>query len=215
LRARTKLTCLILFAALCGGLNAHGQFLGTGPRDSFHDTSILRPPPGAKVALIVFEDLGCPGCAHAHPYEVEAIKQTHVPYLRYDFPIEAHIWTFEGAVIARYIQDKISPELAAEFRTDVFANQRYIESKDDIHQFATEWLKKHGKTMPSVVDPDGKLAKEVQADRDLGIRLNLRYTPTVVVVTRNAYQVVQGTGQGSEDPAQILPVLKAAIASTK
>ena len=25
--------------------------------------AILKPPPGAKVAIIVFEDLGCPHCA--------------------------------------------------------------------------------------------------------------------------------------------------------
>src|SRR3569833_592957 len=178
---RTRLSCLILFAGLCGAMNAHGQFLGTGPRDNFRDTSILRPPQGAKVALIVFEDLGCPACAHAHPYEAEAVKQTHVALLRYDFPIPSHIWTFEGAVVARYIQDKISPQLAEQFRSDVFAGQRYIANKDDLHQFASGWLQKHGSKMPAVFDPDGKLAKEVQADLDLGRRLNVEYTPTVVV----------------------------------
>src|SRR5580698_1416567 len=76
------------------------QFLGTGPRDEFRDTTILRPTAGSKVALIVFEDLGCPACARAHPLENQAIEQTHVPLLRYDFPLEQHIWTFEGAVCA-------------------------------------------------------------------------------------------------------------------
>jgi hypothetical protein len=35
-----------------------------------------------------------------------------------------------------------------------------------------------------------------------------------VVVTRNAYQVVCGTKDGANDPAQILPIVKAALAKT-
>ena len=64
-----------LLAATCA---LQAQFAGTGPRDNFRDTTILRPPAGSKVALIVFEDLGCPACARAHPFEMEAVKQTHV-----------------------------------------------------------------------------------------------------------------------------------------
>jgi protein-disulfide isomerase len=194
---------------------AQAQFAGTGPRDNFRDTSVLRPPPGSKVALIVFEDLGCPSCAHAHPFEVEAVKQTHVTLMRYDFPIAAHVWTFEGAVCARYIQDSIAPELADEFRSSVFASQSIISSEDDLHRFMTNWLTKRGHKMPAVIDPTGKLAKEVTADRDLGLRLNVEWTPTVVVVTRDNYQVVCGTKDGANDPAQILEVVKAAMAQAK
>ena len=191
------------------------QFSGTASRDDFRDTTILRPPAGSKVALIVFEDLGCPACARAHPFELKAIQETHVPLLRYDFPLEAHVWTFDGAVCARYIQDKISPRLADEFRTDVFASQQMISNKDDLYQFTSAWLKKHGKQMPSVMDPGGLLAKKVSADRDLGKRLNVEFTPTVVVVTRSQYQAVCGTSNGQCDPAQILPVIKGALAKAK
>ena len=41
------------------------QFAGTGAHDNFRDTTVLRPPAGSKVAIIVFEDLGCPACARA------------------------------------------------------------------------------------------------------------------------------------------------------
>jgi len=210
LRVRTLLGCVIVF--ICA-VTAQGQFLGTGPRDGFHDTSILRPPAGSKVAIIVFEDLECPACARAHPYEVEAAKRTHVPLLRHDFPLPQHTWAFQGAVLARYIQDKISPQLAEQYRSEVFAAQDAIANKDDLYQFTSGWLQKHGKKMPSAVDPDGALAKEVNADVDLGKRLNIAYTPTVVVVTANAYQVVCGTGQGANDPAEILPVATAATAA--
>jgi protein-disulfide isomerase len=202
-------------ALLSVSCTASAQFAGTGAHDNFRDTTILRPPAGSKVAVIVFEDLGCPACARAHPYELEATQQTHVPLVRYDFPLEAHIWTFEGAVYARYIQDKISPALAGEFRSAVFAAQTSIASKDDLEKFTAAWLQKHGRKMPAPVDPDGSLAKKVNADLDLGKRLNVEWTPTVVVVTRNQYQVVCGTRDGANDPAQILPVIQGALAQTK
>ena len=210
MRIRTIVACAII--SICAA-TAHAQFLGTGPRDGFHDTSILRPPTGSKVAIIVFEDLECPACARAHPYEVEAAKQTHVALIRRDFPLPQHAWASQGAVLARYIEEKISPQLAEQYRSDVFAAQSAIANKDDLYQFTSGWLQKHGKKMPSTVDPDGTLAKEVNADVDLGKRLNVAYTPTVVIVTANAYQVVCGTGQGANDPEQILPVVKAALAA--
>lgn len=191
------------------------QFAGKATRDEFRDTSILRPPAGSKVAMIVFEDLGCPSCARAHPYELEAVEKTHVTMMRYDFPLAAHVWTFDGAVCARYIQDKISPQLAAEFRTDVFKAQELISTKDDIYQFTSKWLQKHGQKMPAAIDPDGLLAKKVQADYDLGQRLNVEFTPTIVVVTRNQYQAVCGTADGQCDPTKILAVVQGAIAQTK
>jgi protein-disulfide isomerase len=203
-------------ALLSVSCSAPAQFAGPpAGRDNFRDTTVLRPPAGSKVALIVFEDLGCPACARAHPYEQQAIQQTHVPLLRYDFPLEAHIWTFEGAVYARYIQDKISPALAEEFRSAVFAAQRSIASKDDLEQFTSAWLQKHGKPVPAPVDPTGALAKEVTADLNLGKRLNVEWTPTVVVVTRNQYQAVCGTAGGACDPTQILAVIQGALAQTK
>lgn len=214
MKTRSLLAWVSMAAVVLGtGWRAEAQFLGNGPRDKFLDTSILRPPAGSKIAILVFEDLGCPACARAHPYELEAAKETHVTLVRRDFPLPAHIWTFQGALMARYIQDRISPALADQFRSDVFASQSLISSKDDLYQYTVGWLEKHGKKMPSQVDPDGSLAKEVNADVELGKRLNVGFTPTVVVVTDKAYQVVCGTAEGANDPAQILPVVKAALAT--
>ncbi len=99
---------LIAFFLVAIGLAApalQAQFIGAPTHDDFRDTTILRPPAGSKVAIIVFEDLGCPACARAHPLESQAAEQFHVPLLRHDFPLPQHIWTFEGAVDARYLQD--------------------------------------------------------------------------------------------------------------
>ena len=209
MRLRFSVAALVLLAGLATPLWA--QFHGQGPDAGFKDTSMLKPPAGHKVALIVFEDLGCPGCANAHPYELKAVEQTGIPLVRYDFPLAAHIWTFQAAVCARYIQDKISPELAGQYRTDVFASQRMISNKDDLDRFTQTWMSRHGKQIPFVIDPDGSLARKVQADYDLGRRLNLQYTPTVVVVTKDKYQVVCGV-KDFMDPAQILPTIQGAIA---
>lgn len=203
-------------AALCLMLSlpASAQFTGSSAPNQFRDTSMLKPPAGSKVAIIVFEDLGCPACAHAHPIEQQVAQQTHVPLVRYDFPIAAHIWTFDGAVCARYLQERVNPKLAEEYRSAVFAAQMSIGSKDDLQRFTQHWMQQHNLQMPFIMDPNGALAGKVKADYDLGRRLNVEFTPTVVVVTRDHYQVVCGTKTGADDPAQILPVVQAAVSQT-
>ncbi len=209
---------LLLAAAVLVSTAAHAQFVAPVPADNFkaEGKSILHPPAGSKVAVIVFEDLGCPACAANHPYELKAVEEAHVPLIRYDFPFTQHVWTFEGAVCARYIQDHISPKLAGDFRSDVFAAQRMFSSPDDIDRYTRTWLQKHGQQAPFVMDPGGKLAKEVTAERDLGNKLNVEYTPTVIVVTKDKYQVVFGTqnGQpGGNDISRLPAVIQAAQAS--
>ena len=207
-------------AALAGVLGlaplaCGGQILGTGQPANFKDTSMLKPPAGKPVALVVFEDLGCPACAHFHPYEIEAIRKTHVPWLRYDFPIPAHIWTFQAAVNARYLQTKVSPQMADQYRTDVFASQQTISSKEDLEGYTTRWFQTHGQTLPFVIDPSGALAKAVQADFDLGMKMGLKFTPTIVVVMPDRFQVISGTVQESSDPAGIEPVIEAALTQAR
>jgi hypothetical protein len=198
-----------LFLAFTALSNA--QFVGPRVPDDFHDKTMLHPPAGSKVAIIVFEDLGCPACAAAHPMELNAAAEYHVPIVRYDFPIVAHVWTFNGAVCSRYLQDKVDPKLADQYRTDVFAAQRMIANKDDLTQFTRRWMQQHGHAMPFVLDPTGSLAAKVKADYDLGLRLNVRQTPTIVVVTQNKYQLVCGT-QALQDPTRLFPIVKAAVA---
>jgi protein-disulfide isomerase len=189
------------------------QFLGTRTSDEFRDLNTLKPPAGSKVAIIVFEDLGCPSCAYAHPLEAQAAAENHVALVRHDFPIASHIWTFDGAVCARYLQDKVSPALAEQYRTAVFSKQAMISSKDDIRQFTQRWMQQHGQQMPFVMDPSGALAAKVRADYDLGMRIHLTHTPTIIVVTQNNYEVVCGT-DALQDPSRLFPILNAAIAQT-
>jgi protein-disulfide isomerase len=144
---------------------------------------MLVPPPGAKVAILEWEDLECPACAHAFPFVHMAIDHYKIPLVRRDFLIQGHMWSREAAINARYLQDKVSPDLATEYRREVFASQFKLASKDDMNRFTQEFVSKHGKQLPFVIDPSGELAREVGADRDLGEKLGLNETPTIIVVT--------------------------------
>ena len=183
--------------------------------NSFHDTSMLKPPAGQKVAIIVFEDMECPACAHAHPVEQQAAAQYHVPIVRYDFPLQMHLWSREAAVFARYLQDKVNPKLADDYRTALFAQQISIGSKDDLQNFTRRFMQQHGQSMPFVVDPTGALAAKVNADFKVGERLNVTRTPTIVVATPTKFQVISGNEGGSSDANRLFPVIEAAMAQTK
>ena len=165
------------------GTSAQAQTAVGGQVSSFKDTSMLKPPAGARVAIIEWEDLECPACAHAFPLVHQAIDHYHIPLVRYDFLITGHMWSREAAIYARYLQDKVSPELATEYRREVFASQFRIASKDDLVKFTQQFFATHGKQMPFVVDPTGQLTKEVDAEVNLGIKLGLMETPTIIVTT--------------------------------
>jgi protein-disulfide isomerase len=173
----------------------------TPPRDAFNaglplkDTSILKPPAGAKVAIFEFEDLECPACAHAFPIVHAAAAQYKVPLVRHDFPWSFHIWSLDAAITARYIQDRISPQLADDFRRDVFANQSRIASKDDLLTYTRSWFKSHGQTLPFIIDASGSCRNEVESDRALGDRLGVASTPCIIVVTQTGFIPVQHISQ--------------------
>lgn len=147
-----------------------------------HDMSYLKPPPGAHVALIEFADLECPMCARQNPTIKDAAAKYHVPWLRHDFPLRMHVWSFQAAVNGRYF-DTLPKKLGNEYRDAIFANQASIETKDDLRAFTEKFAQQHGVQLPFVMDPQGKLADEVKADYALGERLGVHQTPTVWVVT--------------------------------
>jgi protein-disulfide isomerase len=155
---------------------------GTGA--AFKDTSAIKPPAGTKVAIFEFEDMECPACAHAFPIVHQAIDHYHIPLVRHDFPLgPVHPWSFEAAVDARYLQDKVSPKMADDYRGAVFAAQMAIASKDDLLVFNRKFFANHGLQMPFVIDPAGQFASEVKVDRALGDKVGLNETPTIFVCT--------------------------------
>ena len=144
-------------------------------------STVLKPPKGASVAIVVFEDLQCPDCARAAPLLEEAAKTYNIPVVRHDYPLPFHTWSFEAAVLARYF-DTHSKKLGNEFRDQVFAHQLEV-SKENLRGFAEKFAAERKVDLPFVVDPQGKLAAEVTADRSLGNSIHLEHTPTIYVVS--------------------------------
>jgi protein-disulfide isomerase len=158
-----------------------------GSGDPFKDTSMFKPPAGARVAILEFEDLECPACAHAFPIVHAAAAHYNIPLIRKDFPLQQHIWSFDAAVWARYLQDKVTPKVADEYRGAVFAAQLGINSKDDMLSYTRRFFQSHGLQMPFVADPSGQLTKEVEADRALGVKMGLAHTPTIIVCSQREW----------------------------
>jgi len=143
--------------------------------------SVLRPPKGSQLAIVVFEDLQCPMCRRTAPLVEQASKTYKIPVVRHDFPLPMHNWSYQAAVIARYF-DTHSKSLGNDFRDYIFENQLEI-TPQNLRGFAEKFAAAHKVDLPYVIDPQGKLAAEVNADRDLGKAIKLDHTPTVYVVS--------------------------------
>jgi protein-disulfide isomerase len=142
---------------------------------------VLRPPKGSQVALVVFEDLQCPDCRRAAPLVAQAGKTYKIPVVRHDFPLPMHNWSFDAAILARYF-DTHSKALGNEFRDYIFEHQLEI-LPDNLRGYAEKFAAEHKVDLPFVVDPAGRLAALVLADKELGKSLNLEHTPTIYVVS--------------------------------
>jgi len=152
--------------------------LAAGAQDK---SAILRPPKGADVALVIFEDLECPDCARAAPLVEEAARTYKIPVVRHDYPLPKHPWAYDAAILARYF-DTHSKTLGNQFRDTVFQHQLEITA-ENLHAFAEKFGAERKVDVPFVVDPQGKLAALVNADRDLGNAIGLDHTPTLYVVS--------------------------------
>lgn len=131
-------------------------------------------------------------CARENPVLKDAAAKYHVPWLRHDFPLPQHIWSFQAAVNARWF-DEQPKHLGNDYRDAVFANQMSIETKDDLRQFTEKFAQQHGVALPFVIDPQGKLSDEVKADYALGVRLGVHQTPTAWIVTDRSGGAAQYT----------------------
>lgn len=143
--------------------------------------SILKPPKGSALAIVVFEDMQCPQCRRVAPLVEEASKTYKIPLVRYDFPLPMHNWSYDAAVMARYF-DKESRGLGDAFRDYIFQHQLEI-FPSNLRSFADKFAAEHKTALPFVVDPKGELSALVNADRDLGKRVGIEHTPTVYIVS--------------------------------
>jgi protein-disulfide isomerase len=160
--------CFALAAAVCAAAQDTPQ-------------TVFRPPKGAQFAIVVFEDLECPMCRRTAPLVEQASKQYKIPVVRHDFPLPMHPWSYQAAVMARFF-DTHSKDLGNEFRDYIFENQLQVNLQN-LRGYAEKFAAEHKIDFPFVIDPAGKLAAEVNADRDLGKAIKLDHTPTVYIVS--------------------------------
>jgi len=157
--------------------------LKTSVRTHAQDTvdTVLRPPKGSQMAIVVFEDLECPMCRRTAPLVAQASKTYKIPVIRHDFPLPMHPWSYQAAVFARYF-DTHSKALGNDFRDYIFQNQLEVNLQN-LRSYAEKFAAAHKVDLPYVIDPNGKLAAQVDADRDLGKAIKLDHTPTVYIVS--------------------------------
>jgi protein-disulfide isomerase len=178
----------MLLAIACAALfitNASAQFAAPAQGTAVHDPAALRPPAGARVAIVEFEDMECPDCARANPLLKEAAAKYKIPWVRHDFPLPFHAWSFNAAVNARWFDIK-SKAVGDEYRDTVFANQPSITSPEILRDFTDKFAQSKGIALPFAIDPQGKLAADVKGDYALGQRVGIEHTPTIWVVTASS-----------------------------
>lgn len=204
---------LVLAFAGLFSLAAAAQF--SGPQSGaapVGDKSALKPPAGARVALYEFEDLECPQCARENPVLKAAAEKYEIPWMRHDFPLPQHNWSFQAAVNARWFDTK-SKKLGDDYRDAVFANQRNIATLDDLRSFTEKFATDHKLAFPFAIDPQGKFAAEVNSDKALGERIGVEHTPTIWIVTNRtggAPAYIEVT-----DSTKLYQMIDQALAETK
>jgi protein-disulfide isomerase len=200
-----------LAAALLLPLPAARAQFGPPPTTPVHDPTALRPPAGARVAIIEFEDMECPDCARANPLLREASEKYGIPWVRHDFPLPFHAWSTQAAINARWFDTK-SKKIGDEYRDAVFASQTSINDLNDLRVFTEKFAQQHSIPLPFAIDPQGKLQAEVKADYALGQRIGIEHTPTIWVVTNGSHaapfvEVV--------DRSKLFQLIDTALAETK
>jgi protein-disulfide isomerase len=149
------------------------------------DGSSLKPPPGAKVAIVVFEDLQCPDCARAYPVVWDAANAHKIPVVLHDFPLPRHNWSFRAAVLARFFDTK-SQKIGDDYRGFIYKNQQQIVDENTLQSYTQKFADDNKIPLPFNIDADGKLTEQVKDDRLLGQKIGLEHTPTIFVVSNAA-----------------------------
>lgn len=149
------------------------------------DGSSLKLPAGAKVAVVMFEDLQCPDCSRAYPVVWEAANSHHIPVVLHDFPLPQHNWSFKAAVFARFF-DTQSQKLGNDYRGYIYLNQNLIADEGGLQSYTQKFARDNRVTLPFAIDPEGKLVEKVKADYELGQKIGLEHTPTIFVIGQGA-----------------------------
>lgn len=182
------------------------------PATKILDSSALHPPAGANVAIVEFSDLECPACAHVNPLLVQAAAKYKIPWVRRDLVIPSHPWSRTAAIYARWF-DTQGNGLGDAYRNAIFGSQSSIYSVNVLTQFTQNFARSHNISLPFAIDPQNKLAAEVQADSDLARRTGITRTPTIFIVTAHSKGAPYIEVQNPE--TDLYRIIDQALADTK
>ena len=206
-----KLRAAAIAALVTLSLAPIGSLAATNPTQ-VRDASALKPPAGARVAILEFDDMECPVCGNLNPLLMKAAAQYKLPWVRHDFPLPYHAWSLQAAVNARWFDSK-SKKLGDDYRDAVFASQPSITTLDVLRQFTEKFANDHKVgPVPFAVDPQGTFTAQVKADQALGQRIGIDHTPTIWIVTSGS--------RGAPfievlDPNKLYQIIDQALADTK
>ena len=206
-----KLRAAAIAALVTLSLAPIGSLAATNPTQ-VRDASALKPPVGARVAILEFDDMECPVCGNLNPLLMKAAAQYKLPWVRHDFPLPYHAWSLQAAVNARWFDSK-SKKLGDDYRDAVFASQPSITTLDVLRQFTEKFANDHKVgPVPFAVDPQGTFTAQVKADQALGQRIGIDHTPTIWIVTSGS--------RGAPfievlDPNKLYQIIDQALADTK
>ena len=206
-----KLRAAAIAALVTLSLAPIGSLAATNPTQ-VRDASALKPPVGARVAILEFDDMECPVCGNLNPLLMKAAAQYKLPWVRHDFPLPYHAWSLQAAVNARWFDSK-SKKLGDDYRDAVFASQPSITTLDVVRQFTEKFANDHKVgPVPFAVDPQGTFTAQVKADQALGQRIGIDHTPTIWIVTSGS--------RGAPfievlDPNKLYQIIDQALADTK
>ncbi len=167
----------------------------------------IKGPADARVTLVEFGDFECPNCRALEPILKDAFEKYKVRIVFKDFPLEqVHPWAKTAAIGGR-CAFKQSPEAFWKLHDTIFGNQDAINPEnvwDKLVEYAGQAGLNTDAFKSCLSSPDA--LKEVEANQQDGLGLNVNSTPTVFV---NGRPVVGG------DPAALAQLIEFELAQGK
>lgn len=142
-------------------------------------------PKDAKVALVMFFDYQCIYCSKINPVLEQVIKANpKVRFVFKDFPIFASRWPVSGyaAAVGETIWRQKGAQAYLAYHNAVFStgkNEGALTAQD-VNQAADKWLSAQQRKTVDKAQP------AIQANMDLGQRLQIAGTPAFIIMPQNA-----------------------------
>lgn len=174
---------------------------GTGTASGSLPTPVMGDP-DADVRVVSFEDFACP---HCRDFSLDVVPQLQSEYvepgtIRYEFhdfpiPVDEEI-SWEAACAARAVQASEGDAAFFEYAHALFENQGSL-GPSTYEQLATDQGLDGAAIREAAVNREYE--PTVQADRELGQRIGVQGTPTVVVGqqgVRPSYDAISSAIEG-------------------